>query len=71
MSTPCAVKWCGALATRGRFCPVHYDHPLYDNRSHEEILSTRSALPAKGPTTPRPKKTPVDSRPLIVQTEYE
>lgn len=28
--TPCAVVWCGAIATKGTFCAVHAADPDYD-----------------------------------------
>jgi hypothetical protein len=65
--TPCRIKWCGALATRGDYCPVHYDRPHFDSRTKEEALSSRDRLPASLPSLKvrRDKRVPVDDRPLI------
>ena len=67
MAQPCKVKWCGALATRGEYCPVHAKFPQFDSRSNEEAYSSRDGKPQRLPSL-KPKKdkpVPVDERPII------
>jgi hypothetical protein len=61
------VKWCGALATRGRYCPVHARLPRFDSRSDQEAYAAHDAKPMKLPRLRprRDKPLPVDARPLI------
>ncbi len=34
---PCAVRWCGAIATKGEFCAVHAATPHYDPEKPDNV----------------------------------
>ena len=67
MASPCAVKWCGALATKGRYCPVHDKIPKFDSRSDQEAYAAHDPKPMKLPSrrVKRVKPLPVHERPLM------
>jgi hypothetical protein len=53
MADPCAISWCGALATVGRYCAVHHHELVYrPGRTVAKPSRKRRGLPKK-PHEPR------------------
>jgi len=53
MADPCAISWCGALATDGRYCAVHHHELVYrPGRAPVKTTRKRRGLP-KPPREPR------------------
>jgi len=54
--SPCEVTWCAAIATRGRYCAIHFSRPVKPRESQEDWLIRLRAEDKKAEKAAEKKK---------------